>query len=184
MLPLEIESKKSVWDPTINEFVPTSSGVLMLEHSLLSISKWESKYHKSFLKTVKNKQITNEEIRYYIVCMTVNNVSPDIYNGLTKEHIDKILDYISDPMTATVIREAPGTGKGNMETITSELIYYWMVFHDIPFECQKWHLNRLMTLIRICNVKNTPGKKMGKRDIMSQNRSLNAARRARHRSKG
>lgn len=185
MLTLQVDAKSNVWDPDLNEFVPSTSGLLVLEHSLLSISKWESKYHKSFLKSIQNGQISNSEVRYYIQCMTVNNVSPTIYNGLTREQINRIFEYIADPMTATVIKAAPGrNGPRNSETITSELIYYWMVVHQIPFECQKWHLNRLMTLIQVCNVKNSPAKKMSKRDIMSQNRALNAARRAKHHSRG
>lgn len=184
MLPIHVEANHSVWDPELNEFVPTSDGTLLLEHSLLSISKWEAKYHKSFLKSVQNKDISNSEIKYYIQCMTVNTVPSSIYNGLTRENIDEIFEYISDPMTATIIRTMPSRGPKNNEVITSELIYYWMVVHGIPFECQKWHLNRLMTLIQICNVKNAPSKKMSKRDIMAQNRALNASRRAKHHSRG
>lgn len=181
MLTITVDARDEIWDPSIGEFVSSPSGTLILEHSLLSVSKWESKYHKSFMKSVKNKDVSGEEIRYYIQCMTVNNVNKDVYNGLTPEDLDKIFAYIADPMTATVINSANkngGQAARSSEVITAELIYYWMVAHQIPFECQKWHLNRLLTLIEVCNVKNAPAKKMSKRDILKQNRSINAARRA------
>ena len=113
----------------------------------------------------------------YIKCMTITqNVDPDVYNHLTAKNIEDINNYIYAPMTATTFSDDKN-GKSNREIITSELVYYWMVALQIPFECQKWHLNRLLTLIRICNVKNQPPKKMSKRDVMSRNAALNAARR-------
>lgn len=113
----------------------------------------------------------------YIKCMTITqNVDSDVYNHLTAKNIEEINNYIYAPMTATTFSEDKN-GKVNREIITSELVYYWMVALQIPFECQKWHLNRLLTLIRICNVKNQPPKKMSKRDVMSRNAALNAARR-------
>lgn len=178
-----------VWDPIHEEFVVLPAKkpvVLMLEHSLLSVSKWESKYHRPFLDKNNNDSKTPEEMLYYIECMTINNVEPDDYYRLSNEQIKEIGDYIADPMTATIINRVGGQGSGrrSSEAITSELIYYWMVVQQIPFECQKWHLNRLMTLIEVCNIKNTPAKKMGKRDIMRQNSALNAARRAKLHSRG
>ena len=116
--------------------------------------------------------------------MTVTqNVNPDVYNKLTVENVEAINEYIYAPMTATTFREDK-TGKLNNEIVTSELVYYWMVALNIPFECQKWHLNRLLTLIRICNVKNQPPKKMSKGDIMRRNAALNAARRKQFNSNG
>ena len=111
------------------------------------------------------------------------NVDPNVYNLLTKDNILKINEYISAPMTATTFHQA-NKGGGNGELITSELIYYWMVSLNIPFECQKWHLNRLFTLIKVCSIKNQPPKKMSKKDILSRNASLNAARRKQLNSKG
>lgn len=181
MLPLFIESRE-VWDENKQEFVEVRGGNLILEHSLLSISKWESKFHKPFLSNVASTTKTPEEMMYYIECMTINNVSPDIYYGLTNEHIKEISNYISDTMTATTITNR--SGKRNNKIVTSELIYCWMTMHNIPFECQKWHLNRLMTLIQVCNIENSSPQKMSKRDVMNQNRALNAARRAKHHSKG
>lgn len=170
------------WNEKTEEFVSGPETVISLEHSLISISKWESKWHKPFLS---NKKPTNAELFDYIKCMTItSNVDDSVYNRLTSEHIDRILKYINDPMTATTITERDGGRHRSSEIVTSELIYYWMVAMQIPFECQKWHINRLMMLIRICGIKNQPDKKMGKRSVMQQNAALNAARRQKLHSRG
>jgi hypothetical protein len=173
--------EQSLWDPANEEFLYTKEQTITLEHSLLSISKWESKWNVSFLSS--SQKLTNEQLTDYIRCMTLTqNVDPLIYNCLTNENLKAINDYIAAPMTATTItRQKKGPSR---EKITSELIYYWMVALQIPFECQKWHINRLLTLIEVCNIKNTPPKKMGKRDLMARNKSLNAARRKAHNTKG
>lgn len=164
-----------------NEFHTVKEQTLVLEHSLVSISKWEAKWKKPFLHT-ENK--TYEQIMDYIKFMTITqNVDPYAYSCLTNEHIKAIQEYIDDPMTATTFSNREKR-KGQREIITSELIYYWMVALQIPFECQKWHINRLLTLVEICNIKNSPSKKMSKADIFKQNKSLNAARRAAANSKG
>ena len=111
------------------------------------------------------------------------NVPDDIYNRLTQDNLQSISDYVNAPMTATTFNEH-GPKKPNREIVTSELIYYWMVSLNIPFECQKWHIKRLITLIRVCEIKNTPPKKHSKREIMSRNAALNAARRKQFNSKG
>ena len=162
-----------------NEFFITKRQVLKLEHSLVSISKWESKWHKSFLSSDDK---TVEEIVDYIRCMTINSVDTNAYNLLTEDNLEDIQKYIQDPMTATTIRDMPG--KHNNEIVTSELIYYWMVALQIPFECEKWHLNRLLTLIKVCNAKNQPSKNMPKREVYSQNRMLNEARRKKFHTRG
>ena len=163
-----------LWDEAEQRFISVKEQTLQLEHSLVSLSKWESKWNKAFLS--KNDK-TFDETLDYIKCMTLTqNIDPDVYRCLTAENVEKINAYIGAPMTATVITEEK-TSKANRETITSELIYYWMIALNIPFECQKWHLNRLLTLIRVCNIKNSPPKKRSKRDIMSRNAALNAARR-------
>lgn len=162
-----------------NEFTYVKPQILKLEHSLVSISKWESKWHKSFLS---NGDKTSEEIVDYIRCMTINQVDPSVYDFLTQENIDDIQKYIENPMTATTIKEVQG--KRSNEMVTSELIYYWMVALEIPFECEKWHLNRLLTLIKVCNIKNQPAKNMSKREILNQNREINQARRKRFHTKG
>lgn len=181
MLTIEVPISPEGWDEVKEEFVEAKTQTLQLEHSLVSLSKWESKWNKSFLS---NKEKTYEETKDYIRCMTITqNVDPEVYNCLRNSDIDKVNQYIQAPMTATTFMEDK-SGKGNREVITSELIYYWMIALNIPFECQKWHLNRLLTLIRVCNIKNTPPKKRSKRDIMNQNAALNAARRKRLNSKG
>lgn len=173
--------ERELWDEEREELVSVKEQTLQLEHSLVSLSKWESKWKKPFL-TKEDK--TPEETIDYIRCMTLTpNVKPEVYNCLTHDNITKINNYISDPMTATTIN-MQGLSKGGKEIVTSELVYYWMVALNIPFECQKWHLNRLITLIQVCNVKNTPPKKMSRRDIMSRNAALNAARRKKYNSKG
>ena len=181
MLRITIPLSPEGWDDEKQEFVTPKVQVLQLEHSLVSLSKWESKWCKPFL-TRDNK--TDEETLDYIKCMTVTqNVNPEVYNHLTPQNIREVNEYISAPMTATSFSE-DRSGKGSREIVTSELIYYWMVALNIPFECQKWHLNRLLTLIRVCNIKNAPPKKMSKRDIMSRNAALNAARRKKLNSSG
>ena len=169
------------WDEYNQEFINTKEQTLHLEHSLLSLSKWESKWNKPFL-TKQPK--TYEETLDYIKCMTVNqNVDPTIYSCLNDSHFDQINKYIEAPMTATYFSEEKGK-KASREQVTSELIYYWMIALQIPFECDKWHLNRLLTLIKVCNIKNTPPKKRSKREIMSHNAALNAARRQQMNSRG
>ena len=181
MFQLTIPLGPEGWDEEKEEFVEPKKITLKLEHSLVSLSKWESKWCKPFLST---KELTNEEAIDYIRCMTITpNVNPEVYNNLTKENINDILEYIYAPMTATTVREEKST-KVNRETITSELIYHWMIELQIPFECQKWHLNRLIMLIKVRNVKLNPPKKRSKREIMNQNAALNAARRQRLHTKG
>lgn len=148
--------------------------VLRMEHSLVSLSEWESKWCKPFLG---KDEKTPEETLDYIKCMTLTeDVAPEVYDRLSDENVKEIHKYINSPMSATTFSNE-GPNKGSREIITSELIYYWMVALTIPPEYQYWHLNRLITLIRICNIKNQPPKKRSKRDIMSRNAQLNAARR-------
>lgn len=168
------------WDEKKQEFVVSKEQVLQLEHSLVSVSKWESKWHKAFLSKRKK---TYEETLDYIKFMTLTkNVKPETYLCLTKENMEQIDKYIEDPMTASYLPELPGSQ--SQDTVTSELIYYWMTSLNIPFECQKWHLNRLLSLIKVCNVKTNPPKKMSKGAIARRNSATNAARRSRLHSKG
>ena len=170
-----------LWDERKQEFVITKEQTLQLEHSLVSISKWESKWCKPFLT---KQEKTFEETLDYIKCMTLTqNVDPEVYNYLTNENIKEINEYIGAPMTATYFSDEK-TNKTSREQVTAELIYYWMIALNIPFECQKWHLNRLLTLIKVCNIKNQPPKKRSKKEIMSRNAALNAARRKRLNTKG
>lgn len=162
------------WDEINQEFIYSKEQTLQLEHSLVSLSKWESKWQKVFLS---KKDKTYEETIDYIKCMTVTqNVNPDVYRRLTNKHLEQIDDYITSPMSATFFREDKSKRGRSREPVTSELIYYWMIALNIPFECQKWHLNRLLALIRVCELKNTPQKKRSQKEIMQQNAALNAAR--------
>ena len=180
MLKITVPASEQFNDKT-QEFIYTKEQTLELEHSLISLSKWESKWCKSFLS--KNEK-TYEETIDYIRCMTLtSNVDPNVYTCLTAENISQVNDYIGAPMTATYFSE-DRTAKPSREVVTAELIYYWMIALNIPFECQKWHLNRLLTLIRVCNIKNQPPKKMSRREIMSRNAALNAARRKQFNTKG
>ena len=170
-----------LWDERKQEFIITKEQTLQLEHSLVSISKWESKWCKPFLS---KQEKTFEETLDYIKCMTLTqNVDPEVYNYLTNENIKEINEYIGAPMTATYFSDEK-TSKTSREQVTAELIYYWMIALNIPFECQKWHLNRLLTLIKVCSIKNQPPKKRSRKEIMSRNAALNAARRKQLNTKG
>lgn len=169
------------WDESKNEFVYTKEQTLQLEHSLVSISKWESKWCTPFHA---KREKTAEETIDYIKCMTITqNVNDDVYNRLTRAHIDQVLEYIEAPMTATTIAK-PKASRPNRESITSELIYHWMIDLGIPFECQKWHINRLLTLIDVRNVKTQPPKKTGKRETINNYAMLNEARRKQFNTRG
>jgi hypothetical protein len=187
---LEIDVPESeAWDNDREEFVLIPGGHLCLEHSLISLSKWESKHEKPFL--VDDPPKTSAELLDYIRCMTVNKgVKPETYLGLTQSDYEKINKYISAPMTATTFNDSRkqkgktvSYGRRHQHIITSEELYYDMIAFQIPFECEKWHINRLLTLIRICSIKSEPDKMKGK-DLAKHNRSLNAARRAQHHTKG
>lgn len=174
MLTITVQISPEYWDEKNEVFVDAKTTKLQLEHSLVSISKWEQKWHKPFSS---KKEKTYDEIIDYIKDMTLTqNVKPEVYDCLSAENIKEINDYINDPMTATTFSNV-NQQKGNRETVTSELIYYWMIQLNIPFECRKWHLNTLLTLIQVCNVKNTPPKKMSKKDLYKHHAAVNAARR-------
>lgn len=167
------------------EFITVSKEeTLLLEHSLLSMAKWESKWHKPFLDSCKEHTV--EESIDYIRCMTISpkNVDPGLYRNVPQNVMDKITNYIDDPMTATWFSDS-NHSSGRSNAVTSEIIYYWMITYNIPFDpCEKWHLNRLTTLIRVCSEKNSPQKKMSKSEIMERNRRLNEQRKAQMNSKG
>lgn len=172
--------EREMFDEATQEFIKTKEYTLQLEHSLVSLSKWEAKWRVPFLSKEKK---TIEQTIDYVRCMTITqNIDPVVYNGLTNENLDAINKYIEDPMTATTFSKRPIGSSG--EIVTSELIYYWMIALNIPMECQRWHLNRLLTLVKVCNIKNEPGKKMSRNEIMNRNSALNAARRKAMHSKG
>lgn len=172
-----------LYDSSINEFITVKQQTISLEHSLVSISKWESKWHKPYLDKYYKK--TREEAIDYIRCMTLTqNVDPKVYYCIPKSEIDRITEYISDPMTATWFSNEENLKGRSRQIITSEIIYYWMVTFQIPFECQKWHLNRLITLIKVCDEKNKKQKKMSRNEQYARQNKLNAARKAKSHSRG
>lgn len=181
MLQLVIPLGPEIFDDEKQEFITPETKTLQLEHSLVSLSKWESKWCKPFFS---KEEKTPEETIDYIKCMTITqNVKDEVYSHLTRDNIMQINKYIEAPMTATTFSKN-NKGKGSREIVTSELIYYWMITLNIPSEYQKWHLNRLLTLIQVCNVKNEPAKKMSNKEIMSRNRALNAARKKKLNTRG
>lgn len=167
--------KMSMFDENTQRFIDRKDTELRLEHSLLAISKWESKYEKPFLN---EEQRTPEEFLYYILCMdTTGRLTMEDVRSLTTDEQLEIKRYIETQHTATTFSgKDPNAARGHKETITSELVYYWMVAMQIPFDAEKWNIDRLLTLIRICSIKNNP-KKMSKKDTMINNSALNAARR-------
>lgn len=173
-----------MYDEEKQEFIYVPETELRLEHSLVSISKWEAKFKKPFLSQLPQYAKTKEETLEYIKFMTITqNVNPNVYLALTPENIKDISDYIEDPMTASFVNDEENEGRSG-EQITSELIYWWMTALQIPWEAQKWHLNRLMMLIRIGNVKSQPPKKMSQSQILARNRALNEARKKKFNTKG
>lgn len=171
------------WDEINQVFINTKEQTLQLEHSLVSLSKWESKWHKSFL-TNKNK--TQEEILDYMRCMCITpKVDPMYFKLMTPSNLKDVESYIADSNTAVWFPPEDENEAGSKESVTSELIYYWMISNQIPFDpCEKWHLNKLLALIRVCSIKNTPPEKMNKSQIAKRNRALNAARCKKYNTKG
>ena len=180
MLEINVPKIELLDESTIpNRIIDIKPQFLQLEHSLVSISKWESRWCKAFINTEK----TREETIDYIRCMTINkkNVDPDIYEYIPNNIADEIHRYINAPMTATVISD---NGKGGKKQITSERIYYWMLSFKIPVEFEKWHLNRLMTLIALCVEENEPKKELSTKEVMEQNRRINAMRKKKYNTRG
>lgn len=170
------------YDEEKNEFIHTKETSLQLEHSLISLSKWESKWHKPFFHPTSAK--TNDEILDYIRCMTLTqNVKPEVYYSLTTNNVREIQNYIDDTMTATTFSNVR-PGPPSRDVVTSELIYYWMIAYNIPVEFEKWHLNRLLTLIKICTIKNSKPQKMTKKEILTRNAALNATRKRQFNTSG
>lgn len=175
--------KKELFNEDSNEFLTIPETTICLEHSLLSVKKWESIHHKPFLGQEK----TMDEIIDYVRCMTIptKKINPEVYNHIPPNVLEQIINYIKDPMTATWFNDANiGGSKSSNEVVTAEIIYYWMISLNIPVEFQKWHLEQLLTLIKVVNIKNAPKRKMSKKEAAMQRRQLNAARRAKYKTKG
>lgn len=178
---------EELYDPVKERFHIVKETELTLEHSLISLSKWEMKHQKPFLPSspLAPVQVTPEEMLDYIRCMTLTqNVDLNVYNALSSANLEEIKAYMANPMTATKISQKPGGKKGAQRVITSELIYAWMAILRIPYTCEKWHLNRLLTLIQVTSIEQEPPEKMDPKRMMSQQKALNTARRAKFKSKG
>ena len=168
------------YDSSKQEFLYSKDTELQMEHSLISVSKWESRWHKAY-NTKREK--TAEELLDYFKCMTINRVDQEVYDRLTTKNIEDIINYINEPMTA-VYFPVHEDQRGSGDVVTSEVLYYYMVTLGIPFECEKWHLNRLIALIEVCSIKTASPKKMSKSQIARRNSKINAARRKMNKSKG
>lgn len=177
MLTLIIDEFDTFNDET-EEFETSNATTLNLEHSLISVSKWEAKWHKPFLGVTPK---TANETLDYVKCMTINNIPDIVYSRLTNDQFKMIKEYMDNPMTATVIKESKG---GNREIMTNELIYYAMIANNVPMDCQKWHINRLLMLIRVCNVKAQTPKNKPKQEVLRDQAALNAARKKQLNTKG
>lgn len=180
MLKLQIEGAE-YWDEEREEFVSSPGGTLLLEHSLRSIAEWESKWKKPYLE---QRDMTPEELIDYIRCMTVGPEKDMLlYQSLTFDQLVQIKDYINDPMTATTFRKDENAPR-NRSITTAEILYYEMSELNIPYSCDRWHLNRLMTLIRVCAIKRAPRKKGGKKNAAQNRKNLNRQRREQYGTSG
>lgn len=165
----------------VENFIHVKEQTLRLEHSLVSLSKWESKWHKPFLS---KKRRTMEESIDYVRCMTLTqNVDPSVYKAITPAILREVEAYIDASMTATTFHNMKKSAAGEPK-VTAEIIYYWMICHGIPFECQKWHLNRLLTLINVCNAKSQKPQKIPRAEQIAYNKRLNAANKRRWNTRG
>lgn len=183
MLRITIPSTE-FFDEDKNEFIMVKEQTLTLEHSLVSLANWESKWGKPFLS---KERMTEAESLDYIRCMTTTeNVPPEVYQAIPDSTIKIISDYIAKPMTATWFSESSKKGKkNNSRPVTAEVIYHWMISFNIPVEFEHWHLNRLITLIRVCDEENKPNKnKRSKKSILDEYAALNNARKQKLKTRG
>ncbi len=173
-----------LYDEKKNLFYPAGKPhELVLEHSLVSLSKWESKWKKPFM--VKGEKSIPETVSY-VECMTITqNVNPEVYLHLSEENLRQVAEYIADPMTAAVIHRSQSEGSSSGTFMTAEIFYWKMSMHNIPYDpCQKWHLGRLIALLNVCDEKSSPPKRMGRNEILAQNAALNELRKKEWHTKG
>lgn len=174
MLTITVPSLQ-LFDEETERFVNEPEVKLQLEHSLVSLSKWEAKFEKPFLSADEKSP---EEIIGYIEAMTLTpNIPPEVFQRITPTLVNQVFNYIDAKMSATWFTERK-RATASREIITTEIIYYWLIQFNIPFEAQHWHFNRLMTLIKVCNQKNAPDKqpKMNQRDLAAERRKINEQR--------
>lgn len=186
MLRIVVEGQES-FDEQSEKFVYGPDTVLEMEHSLLSLSKWESIWTKPFLGNDKSEELNDEEILSYFHCMCKEECDADVFERMTPIQMSQISEYIQRPQTATVVTYYGKQNGSKNKIVTSELIYYWMICFNIPFTCESWPLPRLMKLIEVCQVNQNEGQKgnkMSRKETMSRNRALNQARRQQLNSKG
>lgn len=179
---LEINTMEDeFYDSRINKFIQIPACTFILEHSLISLAKWESKWHIPYFDNTQKTPIQDLD---YIRCMVIGNIKNEhVFNNLSSENIIRIRDYIDNPMTATTFNKK-SNGKTRKSVTTAETIYAHMFANSIPLECQKWHLNRLLTLLRVCDLQNSPREKMSKKQTAAWNAEQNAARRSRLNTRG
>lgn len=181
MLELHI-SETELWDPVSEKFLLVKEQSLPLEHSLLSISKWEEKWHKP-MPLINNERLSGDEFLDYVRCMTISrNPDPLVYRCITAREVEAIMAYINDPHTATWFGNEK-SGGNDKRPLTTELIYHLMFAFGVSKECEKWHLNRLMTQLRVEYEESKPSKKKTPAEIAERHRMLNAKRRAEARAK-
>jgi len=171
-----------LWDDNRQEFITITEPIIIpMEHSLVSIHEWEKQWHKPFLKKFPKK--TTDETVSYLACMSLrDDVDPKVFYAIPKGEMERINKYIEDPMSART--KSSGQRSAKRETITAELIYFWMFTYNIPYECREWHLNSLLSLIELCSIKNTPPKKMSASQKYAKYNALNNARRKAFHTKG
>lgn len=168
------------WSDRENRFYYPKETTIRLEHSLVSLSKWEAKWEIPF---IGNRNLTYEQNCDYVQCMNMTqNVSSEVFEFIPPETLAEIRQYVDKKMTATTISNT--TGRKSRETVTSEVIYCWMTELGIPFECQKWHLNRLITFIQVCQIRKAPQKKYRGSDLLRRNYELNELRKKQWGSNG
>lgn len=180
------ETNIRLWNETDEhfEYIRHPKTKITLLHSLVSLSLWESKWHTEYFSNTKK---TLEQTIDYIRCMTQEtDIEPDVYKTIAMSNsiLDEIANYIDDPMTATKITDNRKNKPNRNEYITSEIIYWSMIQHGIPVEFERWHINRLLTLINVCNAKSNGGGKMKKKDILANYAKMNERNRAKYNSKG